>query len=186
MNQNTKDQRCGAKTRVGNPCRKHPVPGRKRCRLHGGCSTGPRDPAKLGGNANAVVHGIYSQRLAPEEEALVDEIRARAGTLDEELVVARLQLRRAVMAQDDIQGVSAEDDSTGFELSEVKSEGDLLGEGESGMLCKRTTVRRRPDFRAVIDRLLGRVAHLEQVRAGLKLEEVVGLPQLSGRFRFWV
>jgi hypothetical protein len=30
-----------------NTCRNHPVPGRTRCRLHGGWSTGPRDKSKL-------------------------------------------------------------------------------------------------------------------------------------------
>ena len=39
----TKDRpRCGAKTRSGSTC-KHPVsPGKRRCRFHGGASTGPR------------------------------------------------------------------------------------------------------------------------------------------------
>lgn len=38
------DQRrsCGAKTGQGQPCSRLPEPGRKRCRYHGGCSTGPR------------------------------------------------------------------------------------------------------------------------------------------------
>jgi hypothetical protein len=31
---------CGAKTRAGSPCRRRPVAGRKRCRLHGGLSPG--------------------------------------------------------------------------------------------------------------------------------------------------
>jgi hypothetical protein len=35
---------CGAMTRSGQPCRAHVVPGRRRCRLHGGMSTGPRTP----------------------------------------------------------------------------------------------------------------------------------------------
>ena len=30
--------RCGAKTRAGTPCGRHPVRGRNRCRLHGGLS----------------------------------------------------------------------------------------------------------------------------------------------------
>lgn len=35
--------RCGAQTRAtGQRCRNFPVPGRKRCRLHGGLSTGPK------------------------------------------------------------------------------------------------------------------------------------------------
>ena len=33
---------CLAKTRSGALCKKHPIAGRTRCRLHGGLSTGPR------------------------------------------------------------------------------------------------------------------------------------------------
>jgi DNA-binding XRE family transcriptional regulator len=33
---------CGARTRKGQPCRMLSVPGRRRCKLHGGMSTGPR------------------------------------------------------------------------------------------------------------------------------------------------
>jgi len=41
---------CGAKCRDGHACVAHAVPGKKRCRLHGGLSTGPKrrrqaDPA---------------------------------------------------------------------------------------------------------------------------------------------
>ena len=35
---------CGAKTRSGEPCSKFPIKGKRRCRLHGGLSTGPRTP----------------------------------------------------------------------------------------------------------------------------------------------
>jgi len=33
---------CGAKTQAGHPCRGKSEPGKRRCRWHGGCSTGPR------------------------------------------------------------------------------------------------------------------------------------------------
>jgi DNA-binding XRE family transcriptional regulator len=33
---------CQAKTRKGTPCRMQPAPGKKRCKLHGGMSTGPK------------------------------------------------------------------------------------------------------------------------------------------------
>ncbi|WP_281277649.1 helix-turn-helix domain-containing protein [Thalassobius vesicularis] len=33
---------CGAKTRKGAPCQAKAMPGRKRCKFHGGASTGPR------------------------------------------------------------------------------------------------------------------------------------------------
>ncbi len=34
--------RCGAKTRSGEPCAKYPMTGKRRCRNHGGASTGPK------------------------------------------------------------------------------------------------------------------------------------------------
>jgi transposase-like protein len=36
--------RCEAQTRSSGPCRSRPVAGRRRCRMHGGASTGPRTP----------------------------------------------------------------------------------------------------------------------------------------------
>lgn len=44
---------CGAKTRAGGPCKKPPVPGKRRCRLHGGLSTGPKTPEGRAKCANA-------------------------------------------------------------------------------------------------------------------------------------
>ncbi|WP_188907097.1 HGGxSTG domain-containing protein [Aureimonas endophytica] len=35
---------CGAKTRAGGSCAMRTEPGKKRCRLHGGLSTGPKTP----------------------------------------------------------------------------------------------------------------------------------------------
>lgn len=43
---------CGAKTRSGRCCNNLPMRN-GRCRLHGGKSTGPKNPAKLIGNQNA-------------------------------------------------------------------------------------------------------------------------------------
>lgn len=37
--------RCGARTRKGTPCQCKPLPGKRRCRLHGGKSTGPKTEA---------------------------------------------------------------------------------------------------------------------------------------------
>ncbi|WP_404811487.1 HGGxSTG domain-containing protein, partial [Acidithiobacillus caldus] len=33
---------CMARTRSGGQCQRYPVPGKTRCRLHGGLSTGPK------------------------------------------------------------------------------------------------------------------------------------------------
>ncbi len=35
---------CGAKTRAGGPCRNKSEPGKRRCKFHGGKSTGPKTP----------------------------------------------------------------------------------------------------------------------------------------------
>lgn len=45
--------RCGARTRKGTPCRSLSEPGRRRCRFHGGKSTGPQTPEGLARIAEA-------------------------------------------------------------------------------------------------------------------------------------
>jgi hypothetical protein len=45
MEEKIEPQRCGAKTRSGNPCSKYPIVGKRRCRNHGGLSTGPKTAA---------------------------------------------------------------------------------------------------------------------------------------------
>ena len=52
--------RCGAKTRSGRPCEEFAIKRSRRCRLHGGLSTGPRTAegkAKIG--AAQYKHGRY-------------------------------------------------------------------------------------------------------------------------------
>ena len=60
---------CGAKTRSGEPCSKFPIRGKKRCRLHGGLSTGPRT---LEGRARIAAantrHGRYKGWRAHREK----------------------------------------------------------------------------------------------------------------------
>ena len=52
--------RCGAKTRSGKPCAKYPINGKRRCRLHGGLSTGPRTAeGKARIAAAQLKHGRY-------------------------------------------------------------------------------------------------------------------------------
>jgi hypothetical protein len=90
--------RCGATTRDGSPCRKWPVggAGEGRCRLHGGASTGPDEPATEHlegndyaagndggppvGNTNAQIHGGFGDwrqvydRLEGDERELVERL----------------------------------------------------------------------------------------------------------------
>jgi hypothetical protein len=68
--------RCGARTRVGAPC-KGPAMLNGRCRMHGGASTGPRTPEGLQRIVKArTVHGAYSTEMR--------ELRRLMRLLDEE------------------------------------------------------------------------------------------------------
>lgn len=78
------DNICGAKTRAGKPCKKTPVEGKQRCRLHGGLSTGPSK-----GSKNALKHGMYSRLFTDEQ---LDEAQAMQGDVSRELAIARIQL----------------------------------------------------------------------------------------------
>ena len=52
--------RCGAKTREGTTCSKFPMEGKRRCRLHGGLSTGPKTHAgRAAISAANTKHGRY-------------------------------------------------------------------------------------------------------------------------------
>lgn len=85
---------CGAKTRSGEPCKRHAIPGSKRCKLHGGKSTGAP------GNKNAAKPGsIYSKFLTDEEQA--DFQAAEIDQIDQELRLTKVLLNRVLMAKGD-------------------------------------------------------------------------------------
>ena len=66
--------RCGAKTRRGTVCRAPAMRNRRRCRLHGGKSTGPKTAAGLERSRRARWrHGVYSR----ETRELLAENRRR-------------------------------------------------------------------------------------------------------------
>ncbi len=48
-----KPKNCGARTRRGTLCKCKPIPGKRRCKLHGGASTGPKTPEGRGRIAEA-------------------------------------------------------------------------------------------------------------------------------------
>ncbi len=62
---------CGARTRNGGVCRKPPTPGKKRCHMHGGKSTGPKNPVR-GERSNLYRHGVYCKDLTKEEREIAD------------------------------------------------------------------------------------------------------------------
>jgi hypothetical protein len=66
--------RCGAKTRAGAPCRRAPVRGRKRCRLHGGLSPGAPRGSRNGNYTN----GQWTAEAIEERRWLRSLVRAYA------------------------------------------------------------------------------------------------------------
>ena len=80
--------KCGAKTRGGGVCQRHVVKGGKRCKLHGGVSTGAP------GNTNAAKHGFYSDALQADERVLWE--RVEIGSIDDEIRLLRVKLHRLV------------------------------------------------------------------------------------------
>jgi hypothetical protein len=69
--------RCGARTRIGSPCRSPAVHGKRRCRMHGGAA-GSGAPV---GNKNAFRHGHYTEGAIAERRALAELIRLMRASL---------------------------------------------------------------------------------------------------------
>lgn len=139
---------CGAKTRSGEPCKRHAVPGAKRCKLHGGHNK----PAKKGNKYAAKPGGLYSAYLTPEEKRIAAALTL--GSVDEEIRLTRIRLMRALRLEDE------RADTAELE-SEVEREG---AEKVSAKYERHLKVR---DYAGLIDRLTARIAMLEKTRAEL-------------------
>jgi hypothetical protein len=81
----SKAPRCGAKTRRGTACQCPAMRKRRRCRLHGGKSTGPRTAEGLARSRRARwKHGAYSREvrdLVAENRRRWQELRSLLGAL---------------------------------------------------------------------------------------------------------
>ncbi len=75
--------RCGAKTRRGTSCEAPAIKGRRRCRLHGGLSTGPKTPEGRERIRQArTITGYYSaSAIAARREAAANYRRLLRATL---------------------------------------------------------------------------------------------------------
>ncbi|WP_269473810.1 HGGxSTG domain-containing protein [Chromobacterium haemolyticum] len=146
---------CGAKTRTGGACQRRPLRGKKRCALHGGKSTGPRDST---GNRNAAKPGsLYSKFLSEEETQLAQSLEL--GQVDEELRLTRIRLLRALAREQDLGDT--------LELYETI---ERTGGGENAPGDERKC--RVQDYALLIDRLTSRIESLESRRQSLLLGEV--------------
>lgn len=65
--------RCGARTRSGNPCRAHKIPGKRRCRMHGGAPGSGAPKGKRNGNWR---HGRYTCEAIAERRAARETLAA--------------------------------------------------------------------------------------------------------------
>lgn len=146
---------CGAKTRAGGAC-KAPAMSNGRCRVHGGASTGPK---KQDGNTNAMRHGIYSDLIHPDDVQHCDSILSLSG-VENELLIARLQLRRALKAQ-----ANADLLTDGMEIYETVDR-----EGAENVTAKAETKKKLRDYPQIIDRLMARIESLEKTRMTLNAD----------------
>lgn len=146
--------RCGAKTRAGTPCKQYPMHGKKRCRLHGGKSTGSPK-----GCQNAWKTGIYAQGIRPEEAEVYEKIKV--GSLDADIRIMKLQLIRAVKAQKEF-----EDANPGIGLETIESRGSAFQKTDAGW-TKKEILKKHPDYRKIIFQLSGRIAKLELTRSAI-------------------
>ena len=139
---------CGAKTRSGEPCKRHSAPGSTRCKLHGG-----KSPGAAKGNRYAARPGsLYSRFLSDEEQGIAASIEL--GNVDEELRLTRIRLMRALQREQD-RGDEAELDER------VERDG---AENVTARMEEKYKVR---DYSALIDKLTARVESLEARRAAL-------------------
>lgn len=171
---------CGAKNHAGKKCKRTVAKGHIRCCYH--LSKKPDEekvPAAIAaarpGNQNAKSHGIYAATYTEEELGILPELAV--DSLDDEIRVAKIQLRRALIVQRDI--ASAPMDTTnlaGFILAEVSqdrrtSRVDTTRDGQTETRATQhdysKLLRRRVDTDKIIDSLLGRLAFLSRTRAEL-------------------
>lgn len=148
---------CGAKTRAGGRC-KAPAMKNGRCRVHGGASTGAgknHNTAK-----NAIKHGIYSTALLPGEDAIVGDVSGELGRVENELLITRLRLRRALAAE--ARSIREND----YLVIDSQTERD--GGGAAYAAAERTL--KRVDYSAIIDKLMARIESLEKTRLELIAE----------------
>lgn len=84
---------CGSKTRSGEPCKRHAVPGSKRCKLHGGAAA----KANKGNQHAAKPGSIYSKYLTEAEQADFDAVELHQ--IDHELRLTKVLLSRVLNSQ---------------------------------------------------------------------------------------
>ena len=154
---------CGAKTRSGHTC-KNSAMANRRCRLHGGKSTGPKNNH---GNQNTKKHGIYAKFITDDEWQAVE--KSELDTLDDELRLCKVRLLRALQAENKQGNLGDE----ALELIRKTVEPPIIGgvpimpddDDDMAEIVKKSFEKR--DYNSIIDRLIGRIQSLTVTRQDL-------------------
>ena len=149
--------------------------GRDRCRLHGGAT--PLHQHK--GNGHAVRHGIYSRQFSDDELALIPELRETVGTLEDEIILCRLILRRII----DLDGrIESGEVRAGMRLSELRrvtrQREVTTPDGETVMQPEPVEdhmVQKLPDTQELILKYTGRIQNLVGMLNSTHIEQLEAL-----------
>lgn len=182
-------ERCGArKKNAPGFCRNRPYwtkaqqdgPGPWRCKLHGGASSNVTAGAPKG-NQNAVSHGIYSKAMTDDEQELYDALNPR--DVDAPIRMTMIRLKRAFeleFAQDQaIQG----DPETDHGMIAMERKVATTEGADAGDYTERTVVRKRRDYAAIIDRLVGQLARLIAQKVALEGEGAPDIAEVAKKVR---
>ena len=139
---------CGAKTRSGGKCRKAPIKGKTRCRLHGGNSTGAKNnKARPKSKTNAITHGIYSHVFTEEEKQFADAIRLSG--LNDLLQMTKIRLRRALAVEQE-------------KVNTLELEGSVERQGGGVTVAHDEQTFKVRDYSKLIDTLTARIQSIEK------------------------
>ena len=154
---------CTAKSkRTGNQCRRYAIPGKTKCKHHGGRSTGPKNPNTKNNAIKA--DGIYSQYLKADDLRNYAAAGDTIGSIDIELQLVKMQLAKVVKAQSEMPPDDMQLEEIAHGITDPGADNEApTGQGQTKI--KKTTKRR--NFDALIDRFTGRIESLEKTRKEL-------------------
>ena len=113
---------CGARTRAGTKCRRHPVPGRARCKLHGG------DSVEAGPQHHRYKHGLWSRHWDDERKEIARLLASGEMTeLQFAQEIAGLAAARMDMVMQDAKAGKV--DASSREVTAIQSELRLASRG---------------------------------------------------------
>ena len=118
------------------------------------------------GNQHATTHGIYARAMTEEERETFEAFDVRNVDLPIRMVM--LSMQRAFIKQHE-QEVALDGDPETDHALYLTERKVVTGQDETGgELTQRTTVRRRYDYHAIIDRLVGQLCKLLSQKVNLE------------------